>query len=225
MDSGFYGHRLFELLEANQVTYLCGVPMIPTTRNALVNLAHHHWEPCTDKDEGEVTEFGYRMRDGDRFRRYIVKRIPVGVGEQPRLDSNGYHYWVLVTNDHTTPAPILEAEHRHKAQVESGVRELKSNFGLHALRKHGFMANWAWLLLVCLAHNLCCWTQVLGDLDAGREGGDLRAKRLRYRFLVVPALLVASGRRLVLKLRADYPFLRKFMAALARLRLLPAPSI
>ena len=59
----------------------------------------------------------------------------------------------------------LESEHRHKANVEAGMRELKSNFGLHAFRKHGFMANWAWLLFVCLGHNLCCWTQQLGGSE------------------------------------------------------------
>ena len=146
------------------------------------------------------------------------------LGEQPTLDSNGYHYWVLVTNDHASAAPVLESEHRHKADVENGVRELKENFGLHALRKHGFMANWAWLLLVCLGHNLCRWTQVLGDLDAGRDGGDLRAKRLRYRYLVVPALVVRSARRLILKLRTDYPFLRRYLGALHRLRDLAVPD-
>lgn len=225
MDSGFYSHLLFEQLERAGVTYLCGVPMIEAIRARCLGIPDGDWQPCIDKDEGEVAEFDHRMRDAEHPGRYVVKRIPVAAGEQPTLDSNGYHYWVLVTNDRTTPAPILESEHRHKAQVESGVRELKENFGLHALRKHGFMANWAWLLLVCLAHNLCCWTQHLGDLDAGRDGGDLRAKRLRYRFLVVPALLVRSGRRLALKLRADYPFLQKFQAALARLRLLAAPSV
>ena len=75
------------------------------------------------------------------------------------------------------------------------MRELKSNFGLHAMRKHGFMANWVWLLLVCAGHNLCCWTQQLGELGAGRDKRRLRAKRLRYRYLVVPAMLVRSGRQ------------------------------
>ena len=72
------------------------------------------------------------------------------------------------------------------------MRELKSNYGLGTIRRHGFMANWAWLLLVCLAHNLCCWTQQLGRLAAGRDGADLRAKRLRYRYLVVPASSFAA---------------------------------
>jgi hypothetical protein len=105
------------------------------------------------------------------------------------------------------------------------MRELKSNFGLHAFRKHGFMANWAWLFFVCLGHNLCCWTQQLGHLGAGRDGGDLRAKRLRYRYLAVPAMLVRSGRRFTLRLQAGYPYLAQFVAALNRLEALRAPPV
>jgi hypothetical protein len=179
------------------------------------------WAPCTDKAEGEVAEFGYRIAKDKVFRRYVVKRIPVNVGEQLEIESAGYHHWVLVTNDHATDAVTLEAEHRHKAQVESGMRELKENFGLDVLRKNGFMANWAWLLIVTTALNLTRWSQLLGGLD---EDGDLRAKRLLYRYLNIPALLVRSGRRLVLKLQRDYPLLVAFVAALARLRSLPLPS-
>jgi hypothetical protein len=114
----------------------------------------------------------------------------------------------------------LESEHRHKAQVESGVRELKENFGLDVLRKHGFMANWAWLLVVATALNLTRWAQLLGSLDAD---GDMRAKRFRYRYLNIPALLVRSGRRLVFKLQRGYPLFDRFVAALLRLQSLPAP--
>jgi hypothetical protein len=66
----------------------------------------------------------------------------IGPREQTSLDTGSYHYWVLVTNHYHTDASVLEAEHRQKANVEAGMRELKSNFDLSALRKHGFMANW-----------------------------------------------------------------------------------
>lgn len=223
-DSGFYGHPLFSELEKRGVTYLCGVPLNSNITAICAQIPDECWVPCVDKDSGEVAEFGYRMHDARHFRRYVVKRIPIEVGEQVTLEAGAFHYWVLVTNDHDASAPGLESEHRHKALVEGGMRELKSNFGLHALRKHGFMANWAWLLLVCLGHNLCCWTQQLGRLEAGREGGELRAKRLRYRYLVVPALLVRTARRLTLKLSAGYPFLARFIAALDNLRSLPSPA-
>ena len=105
------------------------------------------------------------------------------------------------------------------------MRELKSNYGLGTIRKHGFMANWTWLLLVCLGHNLCCWTQQLGRLAGGRDGTDLRAKRLRYRYLVVPALVVRSARRLTIRLPATYPYLGRFCAALDRLkRIVSSPA-
>ena len=224
LDSGFYSSALFEQLERAGVTYLCGVPMIPVLLEICTQIAAPCWTSCLDKDEGEVAEFGYRMRHrGARFRRYIVKRIALDEGQQLSFDGGAYRYWIFVTNDHEDNAVALECEHRHKADVESGMRELKSNFGLHAFRKHGFMANWAWLLLVCLGHNLCCWTQQLGRLGAGRDGRDLRAKRLRYRYLAIPAVVVRSGRRFTLRLHIGYPYLAQFVAALNRLEVLRAP--
>ncbi len=222
-DSGFFSSELFSYLEEKSVTYLCGAPLTSRLTSIIRQTPAACWSPCLDKDEGEVAEFGYVIGNDKRnkFRRYIVKRIPVNVGEQLEIESGGYHHWVLVTNDHVTDAATLESEHRHKAQVESGVRELKENFGLNVLRKHGFMANWAWLVIVATSLNLTRWSQLLGSLDQDR---DLRAKRLRYRYLNVPAVLVRSGRRLVLKLQRDYPMLGAFVAALTRLQSLPSPS-
>jgi hypothetical protein len=224
MDSGFYSNRLFTQLEDARVTYLCGVPLNDAIRARCQGLSDDAFTPCIDDSDGEVAEFDHLMHEASQPRRFICKRIARRPGEQLTLHDGAYHYFVSVTNDTRASAVVLESEHRHKAQVEGGVRELKENFGLHALRNHGFMANWAWLLLVCLGHNLCCWTQSLGRLEAGRDGRDLRAKRFRYRYLVVPALVVRTGRRVLLKLRADYPLFRRFLAALERLRTLPAPA-
>ncbi len=225
LDSGFYGGPLLARMERAGVSYLCGVPLTPRITEAVRGIDDGFWATCLDNDEGEVAEFGYRLRDGKVFRRYIVKRIEIEPGEQATLEEGGFRYWVLVTNDHRATAAELESEHRHKAQVEAGMRELKSNYGLGTIRRHGFMANWTWLLLVCLAHNLCCWTQQLGRLAGGRHGADLRAKRFRYRYLVVPALVVRSARRLTLRLPRRWPHLDRLLAALERLkRLALAPA-
>ncbi len=223
-DSGFYSGPLFAQLEGAGVTYLCGAPLAAPIIEAAAQIADEYWVSCLDK-EAEVAEFGYRLGDGGPFRRYIVKRIEIPPGKQASLWEGGYRYWVFVTNDYVTDAAVLETEHRQKAVVETGMAELKSNFGLHAFRKHGFMANWAWLLVVCLGHNLCCWAQHLGALAGGRSDGELRAKRLRYRYLCVPAMLVRSGRRLLLRLAVGHPFLKRLLAALERLRRLkPGPA-
>jgi hypothetical protein len=225
LDSGFYGGALLGQMERAGVTYLCGVPFNPRILEVIRGIDDEFWSPCIDKDEGEVAEFGYRLRDGKTFRRYIVKRIAIEAGEQATLDQGAFRYWLFVTSDHQADPAELESEHRHKAQVEAGMRELKSNYGIGTIRKHGFMANWTWLLLVCLAHNLCCWTQQLGRLAAGRDGADLRAKRLRYRYLVVPALIVRSARQTTIRLPRRWPHLDRFLAALNRLRHLTATPI
>ncbi len=220
-DSAFYSSKLFADLERRGVTYICGVPHNPRLLQVIRGVPDADYAPCVDKEQGEVAEFGYRLASERVFRRYVVKRIAIAPGEQATLETAGYRYWVSVTNDHITDAPTLESEHRHKALVEGGMRELKENFGLRVLRKHGFMANWAWLLVVATGLNLCRWTQLLGKIEPDR---DLRAKRLRFRYLAVPAMLVRSGRRLMLKLAAGYPLLDRFVAALARLRALPLPA-
>ena len=222
MDSGFYGGPLLAQMERAEVTYLCGVPFNPRIIEAVRSIGDDFWSPCLDDKIGEVAEFGYRLRDGKVFRRYVVKRIAIDPGEQATLEEGAFRYWVFVTNDHAAAAETLESEHRRKAQVEAGMRELKSNYGLGTIRKHGFMANWTWLLLVCLGHNLCCWTQQLGRLAAGRDGGGLKAKRLRYRFLIVPAMIVRSGRQLTIRVPRRWPHRARFLAALDRLKHLSA---
>lgn len=225
MDSGFYGGPLLTHMEAAGITYLCGAPMIPNLLEAVAAIDDGAWAPAADGAEGEVAEFTYRLRDGKVDRRYIVKRIAIQRGEQATLDAGAWRHWMFVTNDADQSPVELESEHRHKAVVEAGMRELKSNYGIGTIRRHGFMANWAWLLIVCLAHNLSCWTQHLGRLAAGRDGADLRAKRLRYRYLVVPALVVRSGRQTTIRLPATYPHLDRFVAALDRLRRLAVSPV
>jgi len=223
LDSGFYASALLAQMESAGVTYLCGAPFNPRLIEAIRAVGEQCWTPCVDKEVGEVAEFGYRLADGRIFRRYIVKRIAIEPGEQATLDQGVWRHWVFVTNDHTRSAAELESEHRHKADVEAGMRELKSNFGLGSIRKHGFMANWVWLLVVCAGHNLCCWAQQLGRLGGGRGGADLKAKRLRHRYLIVAAMVVRSGRQLTVRVPSRWPHRQRFIAALTRLRKLRSP--
>jgi hypothetical protein len=62
-------------------------------------------------------------------------------------------------------------------------------------------------------------------LAGGRNQGELRAKRLRYRYLNIPAMLVRSARRLTLRLSSRYPYLNRFLAALGRLRRIYPPTV
>src|SRR5688572_12884338 len=99
LDSGFYGGPLLTQMEAADVTYVCGVPLVPRVLASCTAISDEYWDPCLDDSDGEVAEFGYRLRDSHTFRRYIVKRIAIAIGEQAALDTGAYRYWIFVTND------------------------------------------------------------------------------------------------------------------------------
>ena len=113
-DSGFYSGPLFEQMEAAGVTYLCGVPMGSARLvEAIAAIPDECWAPCLDKDEGEVAEFGYRLTDSRKFRRYVVKRITIEPGEQASLWEGGYRYL-------TVPALVVRSGRRLTVMLSDG---------------------------------------------------------------------------------------------------------
>ncbi|MDQ3570185.1 MAG: transposase [Actinomycetota bacterium] len=109
-DSGFYSGPLFAQLEEAGVTYLCGAPLSAPIVEVASRIADEYWVSCGD-DGAQVSEFGYRLRDGGPFRRYVVKRIQIPPGKQASLWEGGYRYWVF---DRVTDAAVIEAEHRRR---------------------------------------------------------------------------------------------------------------
>ena len=165
----------------------------------------------------QVASFDWQPKTWKRERRFVVRRDPINVGEQLRLDGGDYHYYILVTNDHDRDADELERWHRAKANVENRIKEAKLGLGLDNLPCRGFHANWAYLLCTLLAYNLLCWLKLLALPQSERTS---YAKRLRFRFINIAATVGRSGRRLVLRLAGGYPLLRDFVAALERIRTL-----
>src|SRR5688500_7272749 len=81
-----------------------------------------------------------------------------------------------------------------------------------------FIANAAWTVIACLAHNLLRWTRVLG-----LPGQAIRAARtLRRRLLALPGRLTRTARRWTLHLPTRWPWQHAFVEALACIRALPA---
>jgi hypothetical protein len=72
--------------------------------------------------------------------------------------------------------------------------------------------------LATLAHNLLRWAALLGGLVAG----SIVAKTFRRRFLSLPGRLNRSARVWTLHLTTRWPWRHAFLAALNRLRSLPA---
>jgi hypothetical protein len=101
--------------------------------------------------------------------------------------------------------------------VEQVIVDLKDQ-ALQHFPSGAFNANGAWTVLGALAHNLLRWTQLIG-----LPNSTVRAARtLRRRLITIAGRLTRHGRSWTLHLPARWPWHGDYIAALARIRALPA---
>jgi DDE family transposase len=216
-DEGFWGQDFFAELERKAITYTVGAPLIASVRARISELPAAAWQPSSYRQGSEVTSFVWQPKTWEQPRRFVVRRDPVPTGEQLSLEDAEWHYWALATNDEERSADELESWHRAKANVENRIKEAKLGLGLDNLPSQGFHANSAYLLCTLLAYNLLCWLKPLA-LPVGERVS--YGKRLRFRFIAVAGSVGRSGRRLILRLSANYALFADFVTALERLRTL-----
>jgi len=132
-DEGFWGQDFFAELERRQVIYAIGAPQIASVKARIQAIPASDWQPSSYRAGSEVASFDWQPKTWRRERRFIVRRDPISVGEQLRLDDGAYHYYVLVSNDQQRSPDELERWHRAKANVENRIKEAKLGLGLDNL--------------------------------------------------------------------------------------------
>jgi hypothetical protein len=209
-DSGFWNTKVFDRLERAGWQYSIGIRMQKGVRAAVEAIDEDAWQTIDYPDAGEaqIAETVYRGR------RLIVRRTRL-VGAQARLWPDWRHFGFLTnrTEDITT----VEAEHREHAVVEQVIADLKDQAMVH-FPSGQFNANGAWTVLGALAHNLLRWTQQIGLPDSTVRA----ARTLRRRLITIAGRLTRHGRAWTLHLPARWPWQGDYLAALARIRALPA---
>jgi len=209
-DSGFWNTKVFELLEKAGWQYSIGVRNIKKVKAAVEQIDEQAWQRIDYPAGGEaqIAETTYAGR------RLIVRRTRL-VGPQAELFPDWRHFAFLTNR--TDDIATVEAEHRDHAVVEQVICDLKDQALAHFPSGH-FHANGAWTVLAALAHNLLRWTQLLGLPDTTVRA----ARTLRRRLLEIPGRLTSHARGWTLHLPARWPWHGDFIAALTRIRALPA---
>lgn len=243
-DSGFYLADIVTVCRRHQAGFSIGARMLGSMRKVIAAIDEDQWTPVPYFEPGAaVAEIGWRVFDQHRTKsgpwrgngtwvRLIVRRTPTppqirarhqtARGEVPGQQElfPSYEYHPFITDQPGDPV-ALDTFHRAHAEVELAIRDLKHGLALNHLPTGRFGANHAWLILQTIAHNLGRWTARLGALAATPRQ---TIKTLRRRYLTVAARLVGHARRYRLRLPTHWPWAGPLLAALARLRALPAPA-
>jgi Transposase DDE domain group 1 len=212
-DSGFWNNRIFSKLDRAGWQFSIGVRMQPHVRAAIEQIPEEAWVTLEDYPHTSIAQIAETTL-GDW--RLIVRRVR-RLSQQGELLPVWDHY-PFATN-RSDELELVEAEHRQHAVVELAIRDLKDQALAH-FPSGRFFANAAWTVIAALAHNLLRWTQTLGLPGATTR----TAQTLRRRLLTLPGRLVRSARRQTLRMPARWPWADDFLAALARIRAMPAPA-
>ena len=203
-------------------------------RTAISRLPARAWTDAVDaegrrRDGAHVAELTGLLPTGTLAdyppgTRVLVRRERPHPGAQ--LDAfeerDGWRYQCLATDTTVGQLAFLDARHRTHARVEDRIRCGKDT-GLGRFPSRAFAINAAWLTAVMLAVDLISWAQtiLLHDQPALAKA---EPKTLRYRLLHVAARLVRGGRRLRMRLDANWPWAAPLAAAFTRCATLPQPA-
>ena len=212
-DSGFWNTKVFARLERAGWLYSIGVRMTAPVRQLVEQIPDDAWATIDDYPDSGEAQIAETVLGG---RRLIVRRVRT-LGLQAQLFASWQHF-PFVTN-RSEQIALVEAEHREHAVVELVIRDLKDQALAH-FPSGQFHANAAWTVIAALAHNLLRWTSVLGQPSATVRV----ARTLRRRLLALPGRLTRHAGRWTLHLPARWPWQDDFLAALTRIRALPAAA-
>ncbi len=209
--------------------YSVGFGFFPAMEKALETIDDKSWVKALNSDGLErdgawVTELtgDLDLSSWPAGMRVIVRKEEPHVGAQLRItDIDGMRYTAFATNQTDADLARLEVCHRLRARCEDRIRNGKDT-GLENLPLKAFSGNEIWTHLVMLALELTAWTQMLAL--TGTPARRYEPKRLRTRILETAGKIIATGRRRVLHLAATAPGTPLILAALERLRALPAPG-
>ncbi len=210
-DSGFWSNKVMDACSDHDVRFSITVRATKAVVSAIDTIADDAWGDI-DYPDGGVAQVAETTLSG---RRLIVRRTRL-VGAQAQLWPDWRHHAFVTDRD--GDAVALDADHRAHAVVELAIRDLKAGVGLVHCPSGVFNANAAWLVLATIAHNLLRWVAALGL----HLPGLVVAKTIRRRFLALPGRITRSARIDTLHLPSRWPWRDAFLAALARLRALPA---
>jgi Transposase DDE domain group 1 len=252
IDSAYYAVELLERLRREQARFTVSLPRNQAIWKTLSQIPEDVWADATEMPGAEVAETTYRPA-GWRHEplRLIVRRVPFSAQkiadgsinarrrktihpDQLALALHGevasvFGYSFILTDIAHQPSVWVEHFHRHRAQIEERLKDAKLGQALRHLPSGDVNANRVWLTAALLALNLTAWCCDLCPAAgaSGKAPADAPLRRtaatLRRILFTIPARIIRSGRRTILRLPEGFRHADAFTATLDAVYALPPP--
>jgi len=216
-DSAWYQAELMDWCHDKGIDFCITASRDAAVKALFAGVAEAEWKPLRlPRDPGDPEEYirewahetVHTLNDSQYSYRIILLRKR---RRYPNLIDGEYVYSAIITNmDLGMVAQIRW--HRERCNCENHIKELKHGFSLRVLPSADFGVNAAWLRIGTLAYNLFC---ALKRLRLGESWRYRTIKTVRFRLLVLPALLVHHARQWWLRLPRGHPHLQTFRRAFA----------
>jgi len=210
-DSKWYDRKILPLLDERKIGYAIVARVSRPIQRLLGGLRYHEF-----KKGWEASEFHYQPH---RYtpHRFVVVRRPLPEKDNGRLTlftlkKHAYH--VIVTNLQLPPESVWRF-YCDRARIELNIKELKWDYYLSKIPTKNFLANRIYFHLLLLAYNIVNWFKRL-CLPEQFQYATLQT--IRKEFLVLPARLVRTGHKNLLKFPAHYVYNWVFDYAIKRIQ-------
>jgi hypothetical protein len=220
MDAGFYGRRPVEFLDAVGCEYIIVAKERAPLRAKMLRAKFH---PVGNG--WEVAEFTYQPLYWQQPHRYIAVRRPIPedpqeAGQLQLFKDRKYADHVFVTNLSATPwrAYLI---YNDRAATEKNNRELLDDYHLGKIPTRDWTANVAFFQRLLFAADIVHWFK---RICLPEEYHVAALDTIRTDFLVLPAKLVRTGRKNIVKLPHDYHYRNEFLAAFRSIQQLRFPN-
>jgi len=201
-DSACYSKGVVQWCENHGTTFTITADMTAPLQRRIENLPNEAWHAISSSED--AANLSYQPTGWPKPYRYITVRKRKGTD----LFGAVYTYRAFVTNIVRGKPELLVRRHRRHANVENGIKELKSGFSLSVMPCSAYHANRAWFHLGSIAHNLFVAVKVL---FMPRAWAHYSIKTIRFRFIHIGGVLVHHARRLVVKISRMHPWWKDFI--------------
>lgn len=220
-DSAGYQSDVINACETARRRFYVRADVDPAVRRACEGIGDwKHYDVRISRDRVCDREMGTAVHCMDRtkaafslvVKREVSREDPKSVNTLPGLEAPKYKYWCIATNesvktaptdDGLTPAEIEEVFNDH-CNVESRIKQLKSDTGIGRLPTSELGANRVYVYIMAMLHNLFELFK-LECLPSSYK--NKRLPTVVREFLLVPGRIVVQSHRMVI----DLPVYLKWM--------------